>query len=148
MLAAGYSPTTAKKGRQKLSRECLIAEQKAVAERAEELRRFGVMTPKQQEDLVRGRLAVNVTLGEDGGTQSAKLLGQDRRVNMFTPESMTGIIVLQEPAGFRDLKRVLEQYAPPPPTIQGEAVPELPSKSSVAIEDRADANGDPVLEAQ
>ncbi len=98
MLAAGYAPATAKKGRAKLSRECLIAEQKFVAEKAEELRRFGAsMTPEQQADLVRGRLAVNTVLGEDGGTQSAKALGSDKRVAMWQPEGATGIVIIQAP---------------------------------------------------
>jgi len=59
---------------------------------------------KTQEDLVRGRLAQNVISGKDGGSHSAKLLGSDRRVNMFTPDQQLGVIVLNAPQSLIDHK--------------------------------------------
>ena len=52
---------------------------------------------KTQEDLVRGRLAQNVIAGRDGGSHSAKLLGQDRRVNMFQPDVQAGLVIINAP---------------------------------------------------
>jgi len=56
-----------------------------------------VIHPEDQENLVRGRLADNVVKGSDRGVMSAKALGSDKRVSMFTPEFQQGIIVLQPP---------------------------------------------------
>lgn len=56
------------------------------------------LNSNQQENLVRGRLAYNVIQGTDKGAQSAKLLGSDRRVNMFTPDTQIGVIALVAPA--------------------------------------------------
>jgi len=62
------------------------------------------ITAKMQEDLVRGRLAQNVIAGKDGGSHSAKLLGSDRRVNMFTPDVQAGLIILNAPQSLIDRK--------------------------------------------
>ena len=53
------------------------------------------ITAEQQENLVRGALLANVGQGKDKATASLKMLGADRRVNMFTPESASGVIVIQ-----------------------------------------------------
>jgi hypothetical protein len=55
------------------------------------------LTPELQEHLVRGRLAHNTMIGKDGGAMSAKLLGSDKRVNMFVPDNQMGVIVLSAP---------------------------------------------------
>jgi len=50
-----------------------------------------------------------------------KVLGQDRRVNMFTPENPTGIIILEMPKQLQELMRdagIVE--APQPKTIEAE----------------------------
>jgi len=62
------------------------------------------ITAKMQEDLVRGRLAQNVISGKDGGSHSAKLLGSDRRVSMFTPEQQAGVIIINAPKALLDNK--------------------------------------------
>jgi hypothetical protein len=62
------------------------------------------LTAEQQEHVVRGRLFKNVMTGQDKGAQSAKLLGSDRRVNMFTPDNQTGVIVLNCPQELLDRK--------------------------------------------
>ena len=94
-LAAGYSESVANTGlammpkaiqtyvhskRKKLSRLALLGE---------------TLTAQQQENTVRGALLANVAAGKDQAVNSLKLLGQDRRVSMFTPESATGVIVIQ-----------------------------------------------------
>ena len=95
MLKAGYSPTTAKRGKAALSKPMLAA----LASESAKLAELGkLLSPEQQENLVRGRLALNTIQGKDNGTQSAKLLGSDKRVGMFTPDQLTGVIVLQVPA--------------------------------------------------
>lgn len=50
---------------------------------------------QEQENVVRGALLANVAAGKDQAVNSLKLLGQDKRVAMFTAESTTGIIVIQ-----------------------------------------------------
>jgi len=62
------------------------------------------LTAQNQEDLVRGRLAQNVISGKDGGSHSAKILGSDRRVNMWTPDVQQGLIILQAPKALLDNK--------------------------------------------
>ena len=37
----------------------------------------------------------NVIKGKDGGAMSAKILGSDKRVNMFQPEVQQNVLVLQ-----------------------------------------------------
>jgi len=44
-------------------------------------------------DAACSRLAQNAIAGKDGGAQSAKILGSDRRVNMFTPDGQVGVTV-------------------------------------------------------
>lgn len=53
---------------------------------------------KDQENIVRGALLANVAAGKDQAVNSLKMLGQDRRVNMFTAENTTGVIVIQAAA--------------------------------------------------
>jgi hypothetical protein len=67
------------------------------------------ITASEQEHLIRGKLLENALTGTDKAVQSLKLLGQDKRVNMFTPESQSGIIVLQV-------------SSPKPEAIEGEVV--------------------------
>ena len=55
------------------------------------------LTPEDQASLVKGRLAENVIVGSDAGAMSAKVLGSDKRVSMWTPESQTGVIILHPP---------------------------------------------------
>jgi len=62
------------------------------------------MTPETQEHLVRGRLAVNTIQGKDDGSQSAKSLGSDRRVNMWTLDTQIGAIILNCPQELIDKK--------------------------------------------
>jgi hypothetical protein len=50
-------------------------------------------------------------ISKDGGSMSAKILGSDSELNMWTPENMQGVIILQTPEKLRDpevLKKMLE----------------------------------------
>lgn len=78
------------------------------------------ISPEEQEQLVRGGLIQNALTGKDSAVQSYKLLGQDRRVNMFTPDNQVGIIVLGE------LPKTMEVLANELPPIKGE----LPDETS------------------
>jgi len=93
-LQAGFSPTTALKGKALVTPAILRrfrAKGFALMSLSDE------MSPDAQEKFVRGGLVENVLRGKDAAVQSLKLLGQDNRVNMFKPDSMTGVIVLQAP---------------------------------------------------
>jgi hypothetical protein len=46
---------------------------------------------------VRGRGCSRTSKGTDKGSLSAKYLGSTRELNLFTPDQMTGIVVLQMP---------------------------------------------------
>lgn len=97
-LRAGYSQSVAKRGKAGISKACLEAHQAAVKKEVQKLAQIGEgVTAQQQENLVRGKLVQNVVEGKDEAPQSLKMLGQDRRVNMFTPESATGIVIIEAP---------------------------------------------------
>ena len=90
MLDAGYSASTAEQGLRAVPATVL-----ALMPQESNLVDLGrALTPEQQENLVRGRLMLNTIKGKDCGVASAYRLGQDKRVNMFTPENQTGVVVL------------------------------------------------------
>jgi hypothetical protein len=49
------------------------------------------------ENLILGRLGENIANGKDAGTQSAKVLGSHRDLNMWTPDQLAGVIILETP---------------------------------------------------
>jgi hypothetical protein len=94
MLDAGYAPSTARRGRAALSQPMW----EALARESNKLELLGrKISPERQENLVRGRLVLNTLRGRDNGSQSAKLLGSDRRIAMWQPENQVGLVVLQAP---------------------------------------------------
>ena len=94
MLDAGYSPSTARRGKAALSKPML----EALARESSKLELLGrKISPERQESLVRGRLVLNTLRGRDDGTQSAKLLGADCRISMWQVDSQVGLVVLQAP---------------------------------------------------
>jgi hypothetical protein len=94
MLEAGYAPTTARRGKAALSKPMW----EALASESNKLELLGrKISPERQANLVRGRLVLNTLRGRDNGSQSAKLLGADRRISMWQPESQVGLVVLQAP---------------------------------------------------
>ncbi len=97
-LAAGYSVSTSKAGKKGLPPQLLGI----LAQRLKPLEALGKsVTAEQQENIARGAAMMNVIERTDKGAASIKLLGQDRRVNMWTPDSVTGLVVLQAPQSLR-----------------------------------------------
>lgn len=102
LLDAGYSPVQAAKGFAAIP----DGVKKLLTAKAKRLIAIGAsIDPLMQEKLVRGRLVENVTRGKDGGAQSAKILGSDRRVNMFTPDMQTGVVFLGDPPLFKNMSQ-------------------------------------------
>jgi hypothetical protein len=100
MEAAGYAPSCARRGWTQLNKKC--KEQYALALNitlAELDGMGGRLTPEQRARVIRGKALKNIAEGKDESVGSMKLLGSDRAVNLFAPDSITGIFVLEMPAG-------------------------------------------------
>ncbi len=93
MMDAGYTEASASRGLAGIPNRAV----KLLAKKGIRLIELGQLDAQKQEELVRGRLVYNTLKGSDKGVLSAKALGSERRVNMFTPDSQTGIIVLSAP---------------------------------------------------
>lgn len=93
MIDAGYSRNTAVNGRQGVSAKII----RAMGKHGRKFIDLGRISAEDQELMVRGRLVANTIEGKDSGVMSAKALGTDRRVNMFTPENMVGIQIINAP---------------------------------------------------
>lgn len=94
-LAAGYSQNVANMGLQSLPktlRTYVLSRRKKLSKLAQLARH---VTAEDQELTVRGALLANVASGKDQACNSLKMLGQDKRVAMFTPDSQAGVIVIQ-----------------------------------------------------
>jgi hypothetical protein len=94
-IAAGYSPNTASMGVHQLPKPFKAA---WAREQAKYIALARAHSPEDQENVARGALLSNVYEGKDRSVQSIKLLGQDKRVNMFTADNQVGVIVIQPPA--------------------------------------------------
>jgi hypothetical protein len=90
----GLAESVARKGKAGLSKRVLSELAKDGMKFVEIGRQ---LTAQDQEHFVRGRLYTNALQGKDAGVNSLKLLGQDKRVNMFTPDSVAGIVVIEAP---------------------------------------------------
>jgi hypothetical protein len=111
----GFSAKQARKGVTKLlkTRPVLM---KAIADEWKKLeKKHGplINNPQLRERAVLTRLIDNVKMGRDKGVASCKLLGQHRSLPMWTPESMTGIIIIESP-----------RTLPPLPSIEDATVDE------------------------
>ncbi len=100
MEAGGFSPLSARRGLDSMSVEGKLIFKSArdrhlmkVLGKFEDLGKQ--VTAEQQEALVRGALISNVAAGKDQATASLKMLGADKRVNMFQPDSQAGVIIIQ-----------------------------------------------------
>jgi hypothetical protein len=116
---AGWSELQSKKGRAAVPKSVW----KMLGATAEKLVQMGEIDPNTQEKLVRGRLVKNVIQGSDAGAQSAKILGSDRRVNMWQPEIQNGLIIITPPASISTpeaKKRLLESDGDEPTNIPAE----------------------------
>ena len=104
LLEGGYTPRQSKKGL-----ACVPnAVWRKMGKNAKKLIKLGEVDPKMQEKIVRGRLVENTLKGKDGGTMSAKVLGSDKRVNMWTPEQQNNVLILQAP-NHVDIDKMLKE---------------------------------------
>jgi hypothetical protein len=94
MTKAGYSINSSSSGIASIPKGVMHLLGKKESRNLLEL---GKIDAGQQEELVRGRLVWNTIQGKDAGAMSAKLLGSDRRINMFVPDMQTGVIVVTQP---------------------------------------------------
>jgi nucleoid DNA-binding protein len=94
MITAGYSEKQASKGVKAISQKML----KALSKEGVKLADFGKQFSLDElKNVAIGRLVQNAITGKDGGVMSAKTLGSHRDLNLWTPEQMAGVIVLQAP---------------------------------------------------
>jgi hypothetical protein len=94
MIEAGYSKQAAAQGWAKVPKVVLGI----LPKKAKKLITLGREIGKDdRRAMVLGRLMENTTQGKDGGAMSAKILGSDRELNMWQPDSQTGLIVLNAP---------------------------------------------------
>jgi len=93
-LAAGYSENVASMGLTNMPKHI----RSYVLTRRKKLSKISQLahglTPEEQEKIVIGGLLANVASGKDQAVNSLKLLGQHKSVAMFTPDSATGVIVI------------------------------------------------------
>ncbi len=98
LAAGGFSPKQARKGTKLLKARPVLA--RAITEEWKKLEKKhgpAINNPKLRERAVLTRLMENVLTGRDRAVGSCKLIGQDRRLNMWQPDSVNGIVVLQAP---------------------------------------------------
>lgn len=103
LKAVGYGASQVKKGWDAVPK----AVKDKLTEKGKRLIEFGAFSKDTRKALVRGRLIENVTNGRDGGAMSAKILGSDSELNMWTPDFQTGVIVLNAPQGLAERKAEL-----------------------------------------
>ena len=104
MKAAGYSDNSSKMGMSALPQELQrwVNQKRA---RLDKKRALGsAINAEDQENIVRGHLLENVLSGKDNAVRSAEYLGKDKRVAMFTADTITAVqINISELAGIADL---------------------------------------------
>lgn len=99
MQAAGYSETTSRRGWESVSKPCKLEYAKQLNITLGELEMTGGrLTPEQRARVIRGKALKNIAEGKDESVGSMKLLGSDRALNLFAPDSITGIFMLEMPA--------------------------------------------------
>lgn len=104
MLEAGYSQVSANNGKNSLSDACkdaLLRKRGALGKR---------FTPQERTEILRGSLLENVALGKDTAVKSLELMGKDKELGIFTPDSQVGVIILTAPKEYS-----VTQVVEPPP---------------------------------
>lgn len=107
LVQAGWSETQAKKGMAAVPDKVIAV----LPKRVKRLIALGKTDKETRKHLIRGRLVDNITKGKDGGAMSAKILGSDSELNLWTPEFQQGLILLQNSAKWSDpevVKRLIE----------------------------------------
>lgn len=115
---AGWSERQSMKGWDAVPDKVLVR----LPKKAQRLVALGKTDKETRKHLVRGRLITNTIQGKDGGAMSAKILGSDTELNLWTPEFQQGLIILQTPQAIIDKKAELlapdedDVILPPAPT--------------------------------
>lgn len=109
MIRAGFSPHVAARGRagvpKRLRRYLPATVSQAIGDQLREYVEAGQrLTAAERADYVRGRALAMATAGTDRGAQALKLIGQDRAVNLFVPDTQVGVIVLGESKKLEELE--------------------------------------------
>jgi len=95
LLEAGYSRASANQGMARIKRSVPLAA--AYAQEIERLKKLPVPPAEVRAQIVRAKLLENLGNNRDNAVQSLKLLGQDRELSLWQPESTQGVIVIQLP---------------------------------------------------
>lgn len=95
LLEAGYSRASANQGMARIKRSVPLAA--AYAQEIERLKKLPVPPAEVRAQIVRAKLLENLRNNRDNAVQSLKLLGQDRELSLWQPESTQGVIVIQLP---------------------------------------------------
>jgi hypothetical protein len=111
LRAAGFPESACRRGKKAINR-MIRAELKTLGRKYIELGRD--LTPEDQAAIVRGRLLENTIIGTDAGVQSAKQLGADRRVAMWTPDSVQGLVILGTPPEVKKMRHEVPWLEPDP----------------------------------
>lgn len=109
LRSSGYSKNTSRNpGR-------ILREAPALLEAIKEKLAEFDSTPGERTQLVRRRLTQIVTVGRDSDSISAaKLLGQDKEVRMWEPETKIGLLAMEVPPG---MDEILDQPTDGQPVI-------------------------------
>lgn len=94
MLKNGYCEAKANMGMEGIPKSALAM---LLERESPKLARWQTMTTQDYKALVMARLSENCYEGRDGGVMSAKALGSIRELNLFTPDSQIGVIVVNAP---------------------------------------------------
>ena len=98
MQAAGYSESVSRRGWASVNTRCKEEYAKQLNITLAELEQTGGrLTPEQRAKIVRGKALQNIAEGKDESVGSMKILGQDREVNMYAPDSVAGIVIIECP---------------------------------------------------
>jgi hypothetical protein len=90
LLEAGYSHRQSLQGYEAVPAAVLSQ----LPSKAKKLVALGKTDKETRKHLVRGRLIANTVRGKDGGAMSAKILGSDKELGMWQPDSQQGLVVI------------------------------------------------------
>jgi hypothetical protein len=100
LVEAGYAPKQAKKGLLTVRRSSplRVAFQQEAERIAEESKKAPLFpSDSSLEGLIMARLEGNILKGEDKAVMSCKLAGSHRKLSLWAPESVSGVIVINAP---------------------------------------------------
>lgn len=93
LMQAGWTELQARKGWESVPNGVIAT----LPKKMKRLVELGKTDKETRRNLIRGRLVDNITRGKDGGSMSAKILGSDTELNLWTPDVQMGLVVLTAP---------------------------------------------------